>query len=768
MPEVAVDLDPRMTFDTFVVGPGNRLASAAARRAADSPAASYNPLFLYSASGLGKSHILNAMAHHSERLNPDARVQYQTLEGYLAELTEALSQGREEAMRERYKDLDILLLDDVQFLTGQPQAQEILLRTLDALNLSGSQIVLASDRPPAEIDGLDARLLSRFSGGLMVDISPPEFETRLAITRRLRQLRGVTLDDKAAEAVARLPYRNVRELMGGLNRILAIQDLEGRVISADEVGQLVEVPRERNRRGGQGGGGQTISAGAEPDFEEPWQTQLREAAEVAESEGFNAIRLRRMLASDIEPSNTGMAIGEFQEIIEQLRFIQSELDVVGNPWPEAARGVLTDPERLEEARALLASARERVRSFPPFRTDRSLEDLERRFPPLALKAAHDLCGDDAPEYNPLYVWSADGYGARELLEATGTSYLKVRPTARTALISAQEFAEEFVNALSEGVAGAWRERWWTVELLMVHEAQELAHTERAQDEFFHLFEAVKRRGARILIASDRSPRGIRNIDDRLRSRFEGGLVVPVEVKGEPPLPMSELLTMRDEEPEVLATDLSGLDGGVQIGPDDPLLGGDPDGSVVEGNAEEDAGFQSTLDELAAGSAEHAMTVDDDPDWEGPQPLTQIKISPENFPTLLTEKERFFRETGVPLEEASAPKSPEPGEKPTEAPQPATADLLDPGPVTSPPQTPSETAAPFDAPLPVSELSDIIDAILAPFDAHAVPKEPPPAGAAPGSGSTEAAAPSPQAWQPSPEKVVWDWPALTDRVVGERD
>jgi chromosomal replication initiator protein len=181
---VMTELDPKLTFDTFVVGPANRLASAAARRSAESPGTSYNPLFIYSSSGLGKSHILSAVAHQARKANARLRVHYQTLEGYLQELTHALASGNRDAMRDRYRDLDILLLDDVQFLAGQNEAQEMLLATLDALTASGSQIVLASDRPPADIDGLDARLVSRFSGGLIVDIAAPEYETRVAIIRR--------------------------------------------------------------------------------------------------------------------------------------------------------------------------------------------------------------------------------------------------------------------------------------------------------------------------------------------------------------------------------------------------------------------------------------------------------------------------------------------------------------------------------------------------------------------------------------------------------
>ena len=196
------DLDPRFTFENFVVGPANRLASAAARRAAESPGTSYNPLFIYSASGLGKTHILGSIARYAARNHPEWTVIYQTLEGFLAELTEQLGEG--EAFRSSYDGLDILLMDDVQFLTGQAQAQEMLLRTIDNLTGAGKQVVLASDRPPTEIDGLDSRLRSRFEGGLLVDIGPPEYETRIAIIRKQAEARGQPLNPGVAEVVGRI------------------------------------------------------------------------------------------------------------------------------------------------------------------------------------------------------------------------------------------------------------------------------------------------------------------------------------------------------------------------------------------------------------------------------------------------------------------------------------------------------------------------------------------------------------------------------------
>ncbi|MEX0979688.1 MAG: DnaA/Hda family protein [Gemmatimonadota bacterium] len=520
--------DPRLTFDSFVIGPANRLACAAARRAADSPGASFNPLFLYSASGLGKSHILSAMAHHSQRMDPEARVVYQTLEGYLDELMKALEAGEKEVIKERYSELSMLLLDDVQFLTGQTQAQEMLLRTLDALMGSGSQIVLASDRPPAEINGLDARLLSRFSGGLIVDIAAPEYETRVAIMLKKVEERKANLEPGVAEALARFPFRNVRELQGGLNRVLAIQELEGIPIRVENIPELLAGEALSGSGDEFGSFLSEITGSVAATVEEQeaaWRRALREAAEEGEAHDFSTVRLRRLLEAAEEPENAEEVAAEFRSHMARLTEIRKAVDALGNPWPEGAQAVLKDPERLEEAEMLLASALERVRAFPALPAGPGLEEIAPSYSQLAVKASERLALAARPDYNPLFVWCSDSMRSREILEATGRAYMGANPEGKVGLISAAEFAEDFIRAISGGVAGAWRERWWTVELLLLHGVEALSTTERAQDEFFHLFEALKRQGARLLLAADRPPSAIENIDDRLRSRFEGGLVV---------------------------------------------------------------------------------------------------------------------------------------------------------------------------------------------------------------------------------------------------
>ena len=528
------DLDPKLTFDAFVVGPASRLASAAARRAADSPGTSYNPLFIYSASGLGKSHILAAIAHQAPKAGNEGSVEYMALEKYLEELASALEAGDRDGFRDRFSHLEILLLDDVQFLTGQPEAQEMLLRTLDELSTAGSQIVLASDRPPADINGLDARLLSRFSGGLIVDIGAPEYETRVAIIRKKAEERDQSLQSGVAESLARSPFKNVRELGGALNKVFATQELEERQVTAEEVSQML---------GDKGGSAPAVeSLGSEfgsffedlvetvavtvKEKEVPWRKAMREAIDGAEREGFVVKRLHGYQDGE-EPDGWETIVEAYKADVQRLREIDEELDRLGNPWPEAAEGVLKDPDRIEKAEALLTSVRERQRPFPKLGAGMLLGDLD-DFPAMAVKAAQQLVAQEKPQYNPIYVWSGKAELGRTLLGASGRTHQEAHPEAKMAVTSVAEFAEDFIRALGEGVAGAWRERWWTVDLLLVHGVEALSETERAQDEFFHLFEALKRRGARIMLAGDRAPSGIGGIDDRLRSRFEGGLVLEVD------------------------------------------------------------------------------------------------------------------------------------------------------------------------------------------------------------------------------------------------
>ncbi len=273
---------------------------------------------------------------------------------------------------------------------------------------------------------------------------------------------------------------------------------------------------------------------------------------MAEREGFSALRLEPYTKGG-EPEGWAEITEGFRRDVARLREIEDELDELGNPWPEAAAGVLKDPDRLQEAESLLSSVRERQRGFPRLARGQILNDLT-DFPSIVLKATCQLVGRERPQYNPLFIAAEDEDVGRTLLGAAGRTYQVTHPEARMAVTSLSDFADDFIRALGEGVAGAWRERWWTVDLLLVHGVEALSETERAQDEFFHLFEALKRRGARVMLLSDRLPAQIQSIDDRLRSRFEGGLVLELK-EG---TPGSDLI-LEDQRISIGDTSL-GLDG----------------------------------------------------------------------------------------------------------------------------------------------------------------------------------------------------------------
>jgi chromosomal replication initiator protein len=218
---MATSLDARFTFDTLVVGPANSLAVAAGRRVAEAPGEAYNPLFIHGGSGLGKTHLLTAIGHEARRL-AGVDVVYLTPERPF----ESAARG-------------VVLLDDAQLLGGERETQEELVREWDAHVAAGGQLVLASDRPPHEIYGLDSRLLGRLAAGLIVDLAPPDHGTRVEIARRTAIARGATLSPAVHQVLARIAFTNVRELQGAVTRLMAVQELEGRDVPAEDVGDLL-------------------------------------------------------------------------------------------------------------------------------------------------------------------------------------------------------------------------------------------------------------------------------------------------------------------------------------------------------------------------------------------------------------------------------------------------------------------------------------------------------------------------------------------------
>ena len=214
-------LNPKYTFDTFVVGNNNRFAQAAALAVADKPSEAYNPLFLYGGVGLGKTHLMHAIANEILVHNKNTSILYVTSEKFTNQLINAIKDNKNEQFRNKYRNIDVLLIDDIQFIAGKERIQEEFFHTFNALHESGKQIVISSDRPPKDINFLEDRLKSRFEWGLIADISNPDYETRLAILRKKAQLDNIIIDDDILSNIANKIDSNIRELEGTLNKLIA-------------------------------------------------------------------------------------------------------------------------------------------------------------------------------------------------------------------------------------------------------------------------------------------------------------------------------------------------------------------------------------------------------------------------------------------------------------------------------------------------------------------------------------------------------------------
>ncbi len=223
------NLNPRYTFDTFVVGASNNLAHAASLAVAESPGEIYNPLFIYGGVGLGKTHLMHSIANYVLKNNPRAKVLYVTSEKFTNELIDAIRNKNNFStteFREKYRNNDVLLIDDIQFIIGKESTQEEFFHTFNALYEEKKQIIVSSDRPPKEIETLEERLRSRFEWGLTVDIQPPDYETRMAILRKKEELDGYNIDNEVLQYIATNIKSNIRELEGALTKILALSKLE--------------------------------------------------------------------------------------------------------------------------------------------------------------------------------------------------------------------------------------------------------------------------------------------------------------------------------------------------------------------------------------------------------------------------------------------------------------------------------------------------------------------------------------------------------------
>jgi chromosomal replication initiator protein len=529
-------LNPRFSFETFVVGSANRLAVTAGRTVAENPGSAYNPLFIYSGSGLGKTHVLMAIGHAAKTIAAQLNIEYLTLDEYVEAFHAAIAAGQGDAFRRRFQNVDVLLVDDVQFLTNRKEMQAELLRLTEALQQSGHQIVLASDRPPAEIADLDERLISRFSGGLVVDMGVPDYETRVAILRRKAEERGSKFQPGVLETVAKVEYPNVRELMGALNRLVAFQAVNDTPINAEAASKVLGIPTTSSTAASPTAA--SSPAASADEFSqflsdvtvtvgkavEAWRARVTEAVLRWEGEGYRTGRLEKLLEQET-PAAVDDAIAAYVQDVERLKALEAEVAVLD---PQAAgEKVFRDPDRMDAAEAAAAKVRDGAAPPPapsaafPFETYVAGPSNE-----VALSAARDCLAKPGKKYNPLVIVGRSGLGKTHLLNAIGLELAR-KKNAVVACLSTQQFVDELIAAIDGNRVDWWRARYRRATALLLDDIHLLAGKERTQEELFNLFNQLVDADRQLVFTAPAHPNTLEGLEERIVSRLEGGLVAEI-------------------------------------------------------------------------------------------------------------------------------------------------------------------------------------------------------------------------------------------------
>ena len=427
------ELNPRSDFDSFKVGAGNELALTAARSVAERPGSVYNPLYIHGSAGLGKTHLLMAIGRYAQQVGEAVSLEYVTPDRLAEEFQAVASAGHSDTLRSRLADLDMLLIDDVHLVAERTEIHAELLRLVPELQAAAKQIVMASRYPPAQIEGLDERMAAMLAGGLVVEINPPDYDTRLAILQARVEERGCQFKEGVVETVAGFKIGNVRELIALLNRLIALEAVGETSLTPDAARALLQGEALTMEERGAAAGPERehpvnefedflsdVSEAVQQQIDE-WERRLGEVIERYRGEGFETSRLESLVNTP-SPVPVDAAIDEFERDVDRLRKLRSSVAVQDPTMAQDA--VFLDPDRVSDAQALadrVAAAGEPLPGPSGIWTFKTYIDSEVNR--NANDVAHRVVQHPGKDHNPLLILGKTGVGKTHLLHAIGNGLL---------------------------------------------------------------------------------------------------------------------------------------------------------------------------------------------------------------------------------------------------------------------------------------------------------------------------------------------------------
>lgn len=551
---MTTDLNPRYSFSSFVEGESNRVACSAARSVAESPGTSYNPLFIYGPTGLGKTHLLMAIGNLAKSISEEVAVEYFTLDEFLEAYQVATATGQADGFRNRFDGIGLLLLDDIQFLAHRQEVQAELLRVISACQKLGQQVVLTSDTPPTEIEEMDDRLLRKLDSGLVVDVGPLDQTMRRRILEMRAEERGADFGDDVIAAVASFEVSNVRELLGLLNRLAAFQAVSEMPVTAEAARAMLDWDVSTPEP--------AVSAAASPppdldedpfgmtpllidmpesnEFEdfladvsntvqqqvEVWRERLAKAILRWQPEGYRTVRLENALRADEVVAPIEQVVGQFEADVKRLAELQEAMREIA---PDRANDVLFfDPDRVADAEHLVQLAVRELGTLPgpseAYSSKGFVESESNRVPVTAVGTA---VAEPGKRYNPLVFVGGPGVGKTHLLHVIGHKLASLEGFS-VACMSTQQFLEELQQSIDDERWDSFRARFGKLDALCLDDIQLLGGRRRAQEEFFYLFNRLLDAGKQVVLTLNVPPREIEGLDERIVSRLEGGLLASLD------------------------------------------------------------------------------------------------------------------------------------------------------------------------------------------------------------------------------------------------